>query len=118
MSSGLNRTSELENSTKAASTTSCCEVLDVSLGDGLGVAGGGASGEDSLGADFGPFRFETFFFLVFGTLASFGAVVATVFFSAFAFDFDFWAFLLVVGVAVAGADPAGAAAGDDPDLGF
>jgi hypothetical protein len=78
MSSGLNRTSELENFTKAASTTSCCEVLDVSLGDGLGVAGGGASGEDSLGADFGPFRFETFFFLIFGTLAGFGAVVAAV----------------------------------------
>jgi hypothetical protein len=55
----------------------------------LGVAGGGASGEDSLGADFGPFRFETFFFLVFGTLAGFGAVVAAVFFSAFVFGFDF-----------------------------
>jgi hypothetical protein len=42
-----------------------------------------------LGADFGPFRFETFFFLVFGTLAGFGAVVAAVFFSAFVFGFDF-----------------------------
>jgi hypothetical protein len=118
MSSGLKRASELENFTKAAPTTPCCEVLDVFFEDDLGVAGGGASGEDSLGADFKPFRFELFFFLIFCTLAGFGAVVAAVVFSAFAFDFDFWAFLLVVGVAVAGADLAGAAAEDGPDLVF
>jgi hypothetical protein len=91
MSSGLNRALELE--------------------DGLGVAAGGASGEDSFEADFGPFRFEPFlFFFFFCTLAGFGPVAAVVVFSDFAFGF--WACLLL-----AGAGLAGAAAGDDPDLG-
>ena len=86
MSSGLNRASELE--------------------DGLGVAGAGASGQDSFEADFGPFRFEPSLFFFFCTLAGFGPVAAVVVFSDFAFGF--WACLLV----------AGAAAGNDPDLGF
>jgi hypothetical protein len=113
-SCGFNTASELEISSNAAWAIACGEPSGAALEVDLGVAGGGASGEGSFEADFGPFRFGLFFFLFFCTLAGFGPVVAVVFFSAFAFDFAFWTFLLVV----AGAVTTGAAGVGDPNLGL
>jgi hypothetical protein len=114
-SCAFNTASELEILSNAASAIACGEPSGAALEVDLGVAGGGASGEGSFEADFGPFRFGLFFFFFFFcTLAGFGPVVAVVFFSAFAFDFDFWAFLLIV----AGAGSAGAAAEGEFDVGL